>query len=300
MPLKHALETRLVILLGAAMMLTGFLVALLPPLPQGAVAWSGLFLATAAYPVALFPLFRRDRADKAFRLLHWVPFVITTAWLPVGILKLLRPEMAAVAALYMWAWCLPAVFVGIVLLAWFCLHVIRRRERRVPVLAALFAVFAALGLTNQMHSGWERTVASILRGDETGSGRFVGSNDGEGVQNLNPSSDPHEEEWRASLRAVNDRRRQAVERLKGGRGSSASGASSALDGIASSALASSASRAALPQSLRPGGTGAHLRELADKPVALPQSGFGFDVLLLGMGSAYCAVLHDRARRRARA
>ena len=102
MPLKHATETFLVFLLGAVILLTGLLLSTLPDLPAGAVPWTILFVLSILYPLALFALFRRRRADHAFRLLHWFPALMLLLWLGVEIVALEVPRAYSFIGWYTW------------------------------------------------------------------------------------------------------------------------------------------------------------------------------------------------------
>ena len=81
MPLKHFTETFLVVVLGAVIALTGLLTATLPNLPDGALPWAVLFILSVVYPLSLYSLFQRRRADNTFRNLHWFPAGMLLVWL---------------------------------------------------------------------------------------------------------------------------------------------------------------------------------------------------------------------------
>lgn len=299
MPLKHAIETRLVVALAAVVLLTGFLLSTLPPFPQAVIPWCILLVATVAYPVLLYPLFKRDRADNTFRLLHWFPAAMVVLWMVLELMRTYAEPTAPAATALRWGWMLPVIVFGLAALILFCLHVIRRREKRVLLILLLLLPFAALAAASERGLRLERIVANALWNAEPAPLVADVPDD----RNLDPSTDPREEKWRESLRAV-ERRERALERLKDDEGSSSvvavvdSSASSAhTSSAASDASGIDASSSSLPDALRPGGTGTHLREVKNGPNALPESGFGWGLVLLSMGAAYCGTLHDRARRR---
>ncbi|KKW38624.1 MAG: hypothetical protein UY85_C0027G0001 [Candidatus Peribacteria bacterium GW2011_GWB1_54_5] len=76
MPLKHTTETLLVFLLGTATVVTGIIIPSLTAPDMGIAPWAIVFVLAIAYPLALSGLFRRNRADYAFRLLHWMPALV--------------------------------------------------------------------------------------------------------------------------------------------------------------------------------------------------------------------------------
>src|SRR3989344_3801783 len=109
MPLKHFTETFLVVVLAAAMALTGLLIATLPPLPEGALPWGVLFVISIIYPLSLYGLFQNRSADNFFRNLHWFPALMLLGWLSLQGLLLTDASRAGTVALYSWGWTLGAV-----------------------------------------------------------------------------------------------------------------------------------------------------------------------------------------------
>lgn len=284
MPLKHALETKLVVCLALAIALAGFLTSTLPSLPEGMVPWGILFAISIAYPILLSSLFRRDRADYAFRFLHWFPAAILLVWLAFELLNFSTGFGSGFASIWTWAWSLGGVLIGIVLTMVFCLHVIRRRGERIAALAIILVPYAALGVMSEEYFQADNAVASLLwRTNQSSSSSTVA---------LDTSEDPAEEAWRASLRAMH--RKDA--------GISSSSSASAESSAAASSTGSveqnvDQEKDEIPTTLEPGGTGAHLRAVSSAPTTLPNSGFGFGVIALGFIGAYGGTLHQRARRR---
>ncbi len=211
MPLKHSTETFLVIVLGAAILVTGILLATLPPLMAGLVPMLILLAITFIYPIALYPFLRSNRADYPFRLLHFFPAVMVLVW---GLLQLLGVGIHGLAFLsygFTWGWTLGAVLIGFFLLMVFCVQVLRRWSERLLILAIFIVVFTALSLASALNFHWDQTLASNLwQGkwwDVTGSGSHliaqVSSSSATSIdgKNLSSSGIASEEQWRAVLRA---------------------------------------------------------------------------------------------------
>ena len=273
MPLKHHIETRLIALLGAAIVATGVFLAFVRPIAGGLYFGIALVLAIL-YPIFLYPLFKRDRADKVFRLLHWFPAGLLFLALVIDVVAEYWGGAELLHAALRWSWGIIPVIVGVGALAWFCIDVIRRRTARLWILAILFVPYAYFGLSAQ-HAGPGLTAfvgsgSGFLAGMfHSGSGAEIrASQTASSARSLEPSDDPSEERWRASLRAV-DTRGMEVGTGKG---------------------PSVAKRPELPGEPQ-------LRPLQKKPNHLPHSGLGIDLLLLSMIGGYASVLHDRARRR---
>ncbi len=81
MPLKHHTETAYLFLFGLVLCVSGFVVSILPDLPNGLKYWVLALTATILYPIVLMPTFRRNRADYEFRILHWFPAGIFVLWM---------------------------------------------------------------------------------------------------------------------------------------------------------------------------------------------------------------------------
>lgn len=289
MPLKHTTETFFVFLLGVLILVTGILLPTLPDLPAGAVPFSILFVLAVLYPLSLHFLFRRRRADHAFRLLHWFPAVMLLIWLSIQLVALQQPRLLLIRDWYVWGWTLSAVTIAFILLIAYCLQVIRRRLTRILLLLVAFIPFVGGALASERTTHWERELATVLWG-----GDWLKNLEGREIlgfrmvarlpteQNLNSSSDAKEEEWREKLRSAEQRRRSAREELR----------------ARSSAPSSTGIVALTPPSPDLAvNSGAALREAKTLPKKLPSSGPELAVFVLGMLAGYTGVLHDRARRR---
>lgn len=289
MPLKHTTETFFVFLLGVLILVTGIAIATLPDLPAGAVPFSILFVLAILYPLSLHFLYRRRRADHAFRLLHWFPAVMLLLWLSIELISLQQPRFLLVRDWYVWGWTLSAVTIAFVLLIAYCLQVIRRRLTRILLLLVAFIPFVGGALASERTTHWERQLATVLWG-----GDWLKDLEGKEIlgfkmvarlpteQNLNSSSDAKEEEWREKLRSAEERRLQARQQL-----------------LARSSAQSSTGPVTLtpPSPDLAVNTGAALREAKTLPKKLPSSGPELAAFMMVMLAGYTAVLHDRARRR---
>ncbi len=281
MPLKHFTETFLVILLGVTMALTGLLVVTLPDLPQGSLPATILVLCTLVYPLLLHPHFRRRRADNPFRLLHFIPLLMVLVWVLLQGLAASEPGYIQALSAYEYAWTLPAVALGFTLLAAFCIHVIRRRGKRIVLLLLIFVPFAASALWSlEEQRLYERQLADLLwQGnwwDLTKEGRILAKVQ-KGVEpNLDESLDSAEEEWRERLRSQRRREERITERLKGG-------------GESGVMVSSAASSSSVPV----------MMGRVEKPGKLTKSGPGGGYAFLGLLllAGYTATLHGRARAR---
>lgn len=263
MPLKHITETLLILILGAVLIVTGLLTGSLPALPQGMLPWAGLFVLTLAYPLGLYGLLRRHRADYWFRVLHFAPMLLTLLWMLIQLISYKAPSFIGFTTGLIAA----GVIVALGLLALFCLHVIRRRGKRVGSLAVLAVLFAMVSV-HAGRTGWQREMGATLW---TGLPTMLAgkpdtfTDDG---KNLGPSSDPAEEAWRQKLRD-----------MVNGSSKPASGSSSSRTLIAKQESSSS----------KP--------PVVQKPKRLPKSGPGIEVLGTVLVAGYCGVVHRRARKR---
>jgi len=285
MPLKHATETFLVFLLGVVILLTGILLPTLPDLPAGAIPWAVLFALAVIYPLSLFALFRRRRADHAFRLLHWFPALMLLLWLGIEIVALELPRALLVMNGYTWGWTLSAVTVAFILLLSYCLQVVRRRVPRMALLLLAFIPFVGAALASERTTHWDRELAATLWG-----GEWLANLEGRQIlgvrlagrlpteQNLSASSDASEESWREKLRQAEQRRKEAREQRL------ANASSAAL-------MAQASSRSSVS-------SGAAINGTKSKPSHLPSSGPGLAAFGLLMLAGYTGVLHDRVRKRA--
>jgi len=334
MPLKHFTETFLVILLGVIIALTGLLISTLPPLPMGAIPWVIVFILSVIYPLVLTPLFQQRRADNAFRLLHWFPAVMLLVWLGFQLIALYVSPAAGLgaAASYTWGWTMTAVVIGLILLAFFCFKVIRRRLPRVGLLAALLVLFVGSAIASETTTAqWETELASVLWGNEWwqefGSGSFLGTgtgmiaSTGSGDKNLEPSDDPNEEAWREQLRMQQQREERIAQRLKEREKAEREGKSSskqmlddmsssstvssvssessngmiAMESSKSSAESSSSSKSSSASMLS--GTGQEIRDAGSKPSHLPSSGMDWSMLSGLLLAGYATTVHKRAKKR---
>jgi len=306
MPLKHATETFLVFLLGVAIALAGLFTSTLPDLPDGAFPWAILLALTILYPLLFTRLFRRNRADYAFRWLHWFPVLIVALWMVLQIGSSTYESLEKASQLYTWGWSLPVVGVGIVAVAIFCLNVIRRRVPRITLLLVIFVPFVAVAIMSQRQYHWEGELASVLWEGEwlvqlqngisgTGAGVEVAMKDSidekeeiEPDKNLEKSEDEAEEAWRERLRAF-ERRRQMIALQVEGEPASAE----ATAGREEEEPGPQETPSPDPKT----GTGREFREAKTSPTSLPNAGGGIGFLSLTMMMAYCGVLHQRAKKR---
>lgn len=284
MPLRHSTETALILLLGLVIVCTGFLIATLPPVPEGIVAWAILMALAIAYPILLMPLFQARRADTPLRTMHWFPAFMLLLWFGIEVVALSLPRFAVVQGAYTTVWTLPAVALGILILLLYCLNVIRRRVPRIATLLLMFACYAVLGVSSMRGGGFETQVASLLWDQEWWQilgtrSTLTGSGQKKSLEDIAASADSSEERWRRKLRA--SERRNEREAKRRSNAESSDQASSA----ARSTMAKSSSSALL------------WRSASSAPAALPSSGGAVEVLALTLVALYSGVLHDRARRR---
>jgi hypothetical protein len=298
MPLKHAHETRLVFLLGLAIVLAGVVCAVLPPLPGGIVPWVGAFIVSLIYPALLSPTLRSNRADNTFRRLHWFPAGMLLLWFVLQGGALFFAELAFTALWYTWGWTLAFVALGFFFLVFFCLKVIRQRGLRIFLLALLFVPFATsaliaeqkdFDLSERATAFWNERATNVLALlPSWGSGSLssespdiiaengAASSLAEGT-NLDPSEDPGEERWRASLRALKER----MDRVQ----DSFFGTGSTVDTGTGSGL--------IATETEPDPT---ITDTETDPTHLPESGMGIGFLVITLLGGYSATMHGRARK----
>ncbi len=253
MPLKHFTETLLVLILGVVLIVTGILTGMLPALPAGLIPWGVLTVLALAYPIGLYALLRRHRADYWFRLLHFAPLAIVLVWMA---LQLLAMRMTSVGRFTMPV-VITIVVLFIVLLIIFCLHVIRRREQRVGALAVLAVLFLAVAIHGQL-TGWQSQMGAMIAQATPRLGQSSGS------PNLEPSSNPAEEEWRKKLRDASASSKASV-----------------------SPASMSSAKLIAKQDVT----------ITKKPKRLPQSGPVTEMIAGFMIAGYCGVVHARAKKR---
>jgi hypothetical protein len=299
MPLKHFTETLLILVLGVAMVVTGILVSTLPLLPEGLLPALILLGITLLYPIALYPLFRSNRADYPFRVLHFIPAFIVGGWLLLQGIAYFLPGLQFLTTGYVWGWTLAPVLIGFFLLMLFCLSVLRRWVARLVLLSVLLLLFVATGIGSSMSWRLDRSLASVLwQGNwwnitGTGSARFPG-----GYVALNPSSqpssDPTEQEWRDKLNGYEARSSSIAAQSSSSVagiwiGPVTTGSSSSAASVMVSS-AQSASVSSLPSTQSP---------TTPKPgTPLPSSGFATEVLPFVLLAGYGTVLQRRAKKRA--
>ncbi len=269
MPLKHSTETLLTILLGAVFLLTGFVIAFLPPLKEGFMVWGIAFAASLLYPLLLYPLLRSRRADNAFRFLHFLPALFLLAWFGLQMIPAL-PGVARAESAYRFGWSLPLVAIGFLLLIVFCLRVLRQRKLRVILLLLLFVPFAALAVLSE-ERGWNPMIASVLEDAASWKlpGRFWVASEPTAEQQSS------EETWQMQQRRMERR----GERLS----SESDEAGSPASTPASSKRLRGSSRPAIAKNT--------------PPPQLPPSGFGSEVMIPLMLAGYTSTVHLRAKRR---
>lgn len=284
MPLKHTTETLLVFLLAAAMVAVGIVIPTLAALPAGIVPWAIAFVLAAAYPLALSWLFRTNRADYTFRMLHWAPAALLLLWLLLQAVILVLPSVQPVLNWYTWGWTLPGVATGFFLLGYFCISVLRRWTQRLVLLAVAFLPFMAGAVATEYY-GWNTQIASVLwQGDWW---QVTGMSDiamlDEPEKNLGASADPAEESYRERLRSIEDRRERIAERLEERRQSESS-LQAEIDEIQDAGSSS--------------GIVYDIGQASSLPAKLPDSGFGWSAIILTIAGAYSAAVHARTRKRA--
>lgn len=276
MPLKHLTETLLVLILALATLITGVLVASLPPIPEGFLPWTAVFVLTLVYPAALYAMLRKNRADYLFRALHFAPVTIALLWIISEVLILRMPSLVPLRMTLTWGWALLPVVTTFVLLAAFCLHVIRRRVPRLAILTLLLVPFLVTGYVSEAQTQWRAQLQTLLWEDLpvqlalVPSPAMIVNEDG---TTSSASRSAEEEEWRSKIDDVNS----------------------------SSAHSQPVAIAIQPHSSRQG-----VQMVADlasgktsSKTNLPSSGAGFDGLMLFTVGAYLTAVHGKTKRRAK-
>ncbi|MDP7247562.1 MAG: hypothetical protein QF741_02980 [Candidatus Peribacteraceae bacterium] len=291
MPLKHATETVLVFVLGLVIAIFGVLAATLPPLPQGGLPWVVLLAIAVLYPLSLTHLFKKNRADYAFRWLHWFPVLILLLWLIIEIVAKVYEPARSVQAYYQWGWSFGLVAIGILGIMIFCLRVIRRRLPRTLLLLAVFVPFAVLAFAGEGQRNWNGVLASALwdaslwndiQQGISGTGSVEVAFDDKEAKNLSTSENPAEEAWRERLREFERRRQEIAQQANEEKPAEPVPAPEP---------------APEPEPATKTGTGTEYREAKTEPVALPSSGAGVGLIAMTMISGYCGLVHRRAKRR---
>ncbi len=277
MPLKHLTETVLVVALALVTIITGVIVSTLPHIPGGFFPWTIIFVATVLSPALVYPILKNNRADYAFRALHFAPVTITIVWMFIEIAMLKQPRVDILHRIYTWGWSAPAVAFTFLLLAVFCLQVIRRRVPRIALLVLFFVPFIASAYASENYTHWNTQLAALLW--QTKEPVEIAQNSGssmsamlsqssKGEKNLASSSVPEEEAWRQKLREVEQGKTHSVT------------AQGPLQGI----------RAATNLS------GEGTKIVAHKRTRLPKSGGEMEAMGLLAVAAFAGTLHRRARR----
>jgi len=135
--------------LALVMCIAGFLIGVLPDLPLAFPYWLLIALLTLAYPLALSRTLRANRADYEFRMLHWLPFIMSILWIAFQFLGPKARILKIFQMGFFFLWSLPLVAVGIAFLIIFSVHVIRRRRIRIIVLSLFLALFTIGAVTSE-------------------------------------------------------------------------------------------------------------------------------------------------------
>lgn len=263
MPLKHTTETVLILILGAVLVLTGFILSVLPPLSVTIVPWTVAFIASLLYPLSLYPMFKERRADYEFRAFHFAPAALLLLWMVLDLLSSVFPFFSFLLSWFTWGWALPVILLLFLLLAWFCFKVLRQWIGRFILLALIFVPFLLLGVLSEQFS-WDRNIGMTLWRGLAGSGSVV-------AQNGSSSS----LDWREELRIL----------------SRVQSSSSASSLIAQQPSSSSQSSVLI------GSTGSDgSASSAVPPPQLPHSGGEVEMIALMFVAGYCATMQKRAMR----
>ncbi len=150
MPLKHLTETLLIILLCVVTMITGVLASTLPALPEGFLPFVILMGLALAYALSLYPVLKQNRADYEFRILHLLPAVVLLIWLIAQLVTLYIPAAASLSKILTWGSFLSVIVIGFGLLAWFCVHVLRRWTTRLSLIGVLLLLFVGWAATSEV------------------------------------------------------------------------------------------------------------------------------------------------------
>ncbi len=293
MPLKHTTETVLVFLLAAAMLLTGAVLHFLPELPGGLFWWSLAFVGALLYPLVLYPLLRRSRAEYALRALHFLPAGLLLLWLVGKLGGEWIWGVGLLGVLLAWGLGLLPVALGMALLAIYCLNVIRQRGTRLPLLLILFVPFALLGLSSEWQ-GW--TAGGGMQAATTQSS----SSSVKTVANTSPSDHPGENQWRGVLRRMERREQRLLQREDPFADSSAialqSSSAPVMIAVSTSSKTSALSALSASGAQRSASSISSARTVVQAPPDLVSSGPITNVLAVLLLAGYCAVLQARAIR----
>ncbi len=283
MPLKHSTETALIVVLAIAIATVGIVLSLLPDLPQGLYYWLALFIATGLYPLVLTPVFRENRADYEFRLLHWVPAAMTALWAILQVVGLFIDGTSDLMGWFRFLWCLPLVGIGFLLLIIFCNAVLRRRQLRISLLILAFILFAGFATVASSKRWNERLQAYLTHEDVHVPLDDASVSSGEVIAMASSSSS------RAS---------QVVGRSSSSVRTSSSARTSSSSKMSSSSRSSSSSK-------QGGAIGKNVKDLpkpkppvkADPAPKLPKSGPETAAGVIAILGLYCGVLQVRVIKR---
>lgn len=269
MPLKHDIETWLVFLLGFLTVIAGIVCVFLPPVSVLLWPWVLAFVLSLLYPFMLYPYLKERRADNPFRLLHFAPAAVLLLWLIADLGAGFSSVLSPVQQWVTWHGGIIPVTAILVLLALFCLSVIRQRKSRLMLLGLLLLLLIAFGVLNDRHH-WDSKLAARLWG-HSGSLMLAG-----GPTMSGATASEAEAKWRAQLRLMEERRRAIEE----GTGSMVKPpVQGSMSGVIIAGNSGSSAGPSLP------------------PPHLPHSGPTADVLVFLTVSGYSAVLHRRSMRR---
>jgi hypothetical protein len=267
MPLKHDTETWLVFLLGLLTVVAGIVCVFLPPVSVALWPWAVAFALSLVYPFALYPYLKERRADNPFRLLHFAPAAVLLLWLIVDLAAGVSTRLAPLQQWLTWKGGLLPVTAVLILLALFCLSVLRQRWSRLIMLGLLLIAAAAFGLLNTRYH-WDGMLAARMWGD-SGSLIIAGDPTMSGT-----TTSAAEVRWRAQLRLMEERRRSIAD----GTGAT----SKPPQGSSSSMIIAGNTSSAGPSM---------------PPPRLPHSGPTADVLVFLTMSGFTTALHRRTIRR---
>ncbi len=282
MPLKHATETFLVVLLGLIVLLTGCIAAFLPPLDQNPILWGVVFILSVVYALLLHPLFRTRRADNSFRLLHYFPALILLVWFVLEFFRESDPTVARMEELFLWGWTMPAVIVGFVLLAAYCLEVIRQRRARLTFLILLLVPFAVLAVSAQRLQWNPRIVAALRTVEPVTTLRRWGI-----VQQPSSAQQSSQQQWQMAQRRMERRGERLAQE----------NSSLQMEGAKDAGLNPIAGSAGTQMNVKGTSTSKHPAVIRKTPPKLPPSGFGTEVAIPLVLACYTGVVHLRAKRR---
>lgn len=265
MPLKHDSETWLVFLLGLLTVLAGIVCVFLPPVSVALWPWVIVFFMSLVYPFALYPYLKERRADNPFRVLHFAPAAVFLLWLFADLAAGFSSHLATIQQLLTWHGGILPVAAALLLLALFCLSVIRQRVIRLLLIGGLLAAVVLFGFYNNKYQ-WDTTIAAHLWG-QSGALLLAETSTMSGA-----SASEAETRWRDQLRLMEERRRAIEE----GRGSGAIASRPPVQGSRSGAII--ASNRTIPPHL-------------------PYAGPTADVLIFLTMSGFTTALHRRTMQR---